>query len=98
MANKIFISIIVVIILIAFYLISPYRYKSILNQSSGMTTAGGIFITVILDTWTGESWWCYYGYNNESKFQVCHRRIKDGEALNVKDETVTKWKRPLSKE
>jgi len=57
MANKIFVLIIVGLILIAFYLISPYRYKAILNKQIEHT-GSYIFYTIILDTWTGESWLC----------------------------------------
>jgi len=82
MVNKIFVLIIVGLILIAFYLISPYRYKAILNKQIE-TTKGYVFNTIILDTWTGESWLCL----TETKpiRQFCFHKIGDGEGWLTKD-------------
>ena len=98
MANKIFVLIIVGLILIAFYLISPYRYKAILNKHIE-DTESYTFHTIILDTWTGESWSCLtdYGINGrESSFlQLCSRRIMDGEAIIAEDGETKIYKIPI---
>jgi len=92
MVNKIFVLIIVGLILIAFYLISPYRYKAILNKQIEYKESYD-FHTIILDTWTGESWLCIT--ETKSIRQFCFHKIGDGEGWFKKDGKINIIKIPI---